>query len=417
MRLGESCIKFCYAGIDMLGNLDTGSIIALTPEGSTVCFEALQENVPKECFDQVDERLYPALQEGGFDGSKGRSSTQLRSAYFHVTQRCNLRCRGCYSEDAARNSSDDAPFGQVCHGLDELAANGVKTVVISGGEPFIRADIVDIARYAKEQCHIPMLVVLSNGTLLTRRVLEDIAPFIDVISISFDGASPQDDAYIRRKQLFGVLVDAVRLAKECGIKTNIIPTIHAKNIDALPSYIDLAESLGSSMNFSLLTRTHAFEDEESLIPDQEQLDRLGMRFADLDTQGICSFLDAPIGKGLSVQNSCGAGARLVSVAYDGTVYPCHMLHNPQFRMGNIFESPLAEMLACDVAKELRTSDVSKISGCSECAYCYLCGGGCRARAWAATGSLCSRDPYCAFLHRFFCDVEQAWTSGGLSSDS
>ncbi len=52
--------------------------------------------------------------------------------------------------------------------LDELAAAGLATLIISGGEPFLRDDLPDIVAYAKRTCGIKSVTVLSNGTCLDR---------------------------------------------------------------------------------------------------------------------------------------------------------------------------------------------------------------------------------------------------------
>lgn len=73
----------------------------------------------------------------------------MASAYVHITDNCNLHCVGCYSHVEKRNKKTDLTYKEICYELDQLADNGVKIIVISGGEPFIREDIELICKYAK----------------------------------------------------------------------------------------------------------------------------------------------------------------------------------------------------------------------------------------------------------------------------
>ena len=126
-------------------------------------------------------------------------------------------------------------------------------------------------------------------------------------------------------------------------------------------------------------------DIEGARPDQEPL----------------ALMDAPVGLNLTVKRNCGAGYRGVSIAADGTVYPCHMLHRPELAMGNVFDGTLAEALESEVSARCRALDAANFEGCATCRYERICGGGCRARSLFASGSLESPDSYCAMTLEFY----------------
>ena len=91
---------------------------------------------------------------------------------------------------------------------------------------------------------------------------------------------------------------------------------------------------------------------------------------------------------------CGAGRVGVSIAADGAAYACHMLHYSQFCLGNAFEDS-ADVLR-DALFRFALPTVDDIFGCKDCGKRYLCGGGCRARAYLEYGRADCRDPYCAY---------------------
>lgn len=406
MRFVDEVVLFDFAGIPMVGSLGTGYAIGLTGEGADVCARLEKEDVPEEDIAAVDPALLEHLVKGGFF-EKAEADGRVLSAYLHVTQRCNLRCAGCYSLDEQRNALSDAPLSAIEHAIDELAAAGVMRLVISGGEPFLREDLPEIVEHAKRVRCIDSVTVLSNGTCMSDAALERLAPNVDCVSVSFDGCSASAPAYIREEQRFDELVAAVRAVQAAGIQAHIIPTVHAKNIDELADYVRLSKDLGATLNFSLLTCEPDDEVLGGLLPDDEALRRLGRSMLTLDDGKPILAMDAPVGLNLTVKRRCGAGCESLSIGADGTIYPCHMLHRREYAMGNAFTGSIAEAMHGDVALLFRELDASTFEGCSDCEYVRICGGGCRARSLFASGNVESKDSYCAMIQEFYDNLGKA----------
>ena len=400
MRFSDQVVAFDFAGIPMVGNMNTGYAIGLTAEGGAVCERLLREEVAETEVAAVDVALLEHLVRGGFFSDE-KPADAVVSAYLHVTQRCNLNCVGCYSYDDQRNCLPDAPLDAIERALDELTAAGLATLIISGGEPFLRDDLPDIVAYAKRTCGIKAVTVLSNGTCLTEGALAALAPNVDCVSISFDGCSASAPAYIREEQRFDELVEAVRMVQRAGIPAHIIPTVHAKNVDDLASYVQLSRDLGASLNFSLLTCEPDDEVLGGLLPGADELRMLGRALLTLDNGKPLPAMDAPVGVNLTVKRNCGAGCKSLSVDADGTIYPCHMLHRPELAMGNAFTGAVLDALQTDVSRTFQTLDAEKFEDCGACRYLRICGGGCRARSLFESGNLESKDSYCLMTQEFY----------------
>lgn len=409
MRFTDEVVSFDFAGIPMVGSLSTGYAIGLTEDGAAVCARMHEEDVAEDEVAAVDPALLEHLVNGGFFEAKADDG-RVVSAYLHVTQRCNLDCAGCYSLDEQRNALADAPLSDVLHAVDELAAAGLAQLVISGGEPFLRADLPDIVAHAKRDAGIAKVTVLSNGTRITREALERMAPYADCVSVSFDGCSAAAPAYIRSEQRFDELVEAVKLIQAAGVEAHVLPTVHAKNVDDLAAYVQLSRDLGATLNFSLLSCEADDAALGELLPGDDELRALGRSLLTLDNGRPIPALDAPVGMNLTVKKNCGAGFRTLSVAADGTVYPCHMLHRREFAMGNAFTGTLADALASDVSRAFRDLDVSTYEDCGTCRYMRICGGGCRARSLFESGNLKSKDSYCLMTQTFYDVLGQAMVS-------
>lgn len=394
MRLASHIVRFDMSGIPVVGNTVSGALVGLTPEGAGLCDvmmerEVAWDEVPVEC-----EELVSHLVSHGFTEEAGAGEcSRLASAYLHVSNTCNLSCVGCYSADCNRNRAVDPSLDDLCHAVDVLANLGVTRLVISGGEPFLRKDLLDITRYARDRC-MANITVLTNGTHCSDEVLAKLAGSVDVVSVSFDGASKESPSYIRGGQLFEVLVDAVKRIQEAGIYAHMLPTLHARNIQDVPAYVELSKQLGCTVGFSLLSGARA--DLGDLMPDDSCLAGLANIMIEVANKGDAASIDDAFNpmRALSVRTCCGAGKNSVSVASDGTVYPCHMLHGPEFALGNAFTDDASE-IASNLS-QFTLPSVEEIEGCSSCENRYFCGGGCRARAYDERGCMTKRDPYCAY---------------------
>lgn len=409
MRLGEHIVRFSMGSVPVVGNTVTGAIVGLTPSGAQLCDRMLAQEVSTEDILAECEELIAYLGAHGFlDDHTAVDRPSIKSAYLHVTNRCNLDCVGCYSRDAARNIAEDPSLDEVERAVALLVELGVERLVISGGEPLVRSDLGRVTAAAKSR-GVHEVVVLTNGTLCDPDRLRALAGTVDTISVSFDGASPDAPAYVRGSQLFNQLVAAIKNIKAAGMHPHILPTIHAHNVDDVAEYLALGKKLDATVGFSLLSGGRAelgelYPSDACLVHLAETMNALGQ-----DAGGDSSF--ATRGGGLAARRSCGAGKTGVSVAADGSVFPCHMLHTPEFCLGNAYhDTPEALREALE---RFSMPTVDEIGGCRDCDKRYLCGGGCRARSFLSCGHLDARDPYCSYYERSIALQTQSLLSGAL----
>ena len=174
--------------------------------------------------------------------------------------------------------------------------------------------------HAKRACGIASVTVLSNGTRMTEEALERLRRTSIACRCRSTAARLAAPAYIRGEQRFDELVEAVRMVQRAGIPAHIIPTVHAKNVDDLASYVQLSRDLGASLNFSLLTCEPDDEVLGGLLPGADELRMLGRALLTLDNGKPLPAMDAPVGVNLTVKRNCGAGCKSLSVDADGTIY-------------------------------------------------------------------------------------------------
>lgn len=340
------------------------------------------------------EELYEFLADNDFFAGGSEHTYEFEGAYVHVTNKCNLHCVGCYSLDDKRNKETDLDKEAYFSIFDLLCNVGVKAVVISGGEPLMYKNILELLDYARNVKKL-RVTLITNGTVRNPAIIHELKDKLDEICVSVDGYNEANPTFLRDPGIFERLMGTVRIFKDLGLQVSILPTIHAKNITRIEDYIALAEQLGVPISFSLLSaNTEVFKE---FIPTTAQL-------VDLSNQmyGSSLLIDETVfTEDLGAVDSCGAGRKLLSIGTDGHVYPCHALMYPDFDMGNMLEMPLTDILSTNpVAQEFAALTVDEISGCSSCDVKYFCGGYCRARAFYDKGSIYNTEPYCGLCKNY-----------------
>ena len=138
---------------------------------------------------------------------------------LELTWRCNLQCVHCYvSNQIKSQKNDELTFKEIKSILDELASQGCLWLLITGGEPLIRKDFLDIYIYAKEKGFI--ITVFTNGTLLNEEIIDYFAKFPPfIIEISFYGATAKThDQVTQVSGSFSYLFNGIK-----SLKKNKIP--------------------------------------------------------------------------------------------------------------------------------------------------------------------------------------------------
>lgn len=164
-----------------------------------------------------------------------------------ITKRCNLNCKGCYSKKLHTNATDELTpqrFDSILRESDEL---GVSLVLLAGGEPLVRADLIQVTDNYKSI----LFPIFTNGTLLTNEILNRFRKnkhLIPVISLEGD----QDQTDLRRGdgiyQKCKVMVSSLTKA---GIFWGISLTVTSKNFDTVLSrqYLNEFVRIGGQLFF------------------------------------------------------------------------------------------------------------------------------------------------------------------------
>jgi radical SAM protein with 4Fe4S-binding SPASM domain len=310
---------------------------------------------------------------------------------WEVTAACNLSCGYCRASASSLPDKEELSTGEALSFLDSIATLH-PMLILSGGEPLLRPDIFRIARHAVS---LGIRVSLaSNGTLLTAQVADEIAACgISRVSISLDGATPEKHDPIRGLGSFQAALQGLESLRG-KVDFQINNTLTSRNESDVPAIFDLAQRVGArALHFFFLVATGRGREEDLISPErQEQLlleIDLEREHRFLEVQVTCAPQYARIARPGKRTGGCLAGKSFVFVSRKGDVYPCGYF---PLRVGNIREKNFIEIW--ENATELKALRARALKGkCGLCSFSGVCGG-CRARAYAATGDFLGPDPAC-----------------------
>ncbi len=398
-KISENSLIYFVDDIPFIGNFELGSVIAFNEEGYNFLKRILKKDtISFDEFTQEEKNWFSTLLECEILKSLNSSSTlitnnEIDAIYLHFTNNCNIYCKGCYSFNKYRNKEDfDLSVDVFVDSIKQLKNYGLKKVIISGGEPTLRDDLEVLLREIKN-ISIEYVCLITNGIYFPEKLINVVKECVNEVSVSIDGYN-ENISYIRPAWIYNRVIDTIRVLKENEINVSMIVTLHRQNVGVMNEYKLLSEKLGVPFSYSILVCNNNNRDEcKEFEFDDNSLYKIKWD-QDIENTKIENFE-------FETRLSCEAGKRLLSIAANGDVYPCHMLHDEFFKFGNIKDMAIPEILMSASRLLFKFITVDFIKECNACKFRYLCGGGCRANAFYKNSDVLSKDPYCSMYYNFY----------------
>ena len=299
------------------------------------------------------------------------------SGGIEVTRRCNLRCVHCYCrQDAADQSARGADLSleAICQIVDQAADAGVFSMMLTGGEPLLRQDFLEIYNHVKRRGILVLL--LTNGTLITPRIADHLAEYPPlIVEISTYGMT--QETYESITGVPGSYERCMRGVRELvtrGIRVGLKTPAMIQNRCELGDLTSFAESLGVRFRFdgAIVPRLHGMADRYGPYKFGLPLtDRVEAEFANeakVEAWEALArrFEDAPRP---DTVYTCGAGKYGFFVDARGHMTMCVMSRNPSYDLTRgTFQEGWA--LLRRTREQVRGEDASP--ECSTCGLWGLC---------------------------------------------
>jgi pyrroloquinoline quinone biosynthesis protein E len=318
-----------------------------------------------------------------------------------LTHRCPLQCPYCANPVALHRAGAELDTATWRRVLEEAAALGVLQLHFSGGEPTVRADLVELVRAAAVLSLYSNLI--TSGVLLDQPLLDRLAQAgLDHIQISF-----QDTGSANADRIGGFAggharkLAAARAVSQAGVALTLNFVVHRQNVARVPEMIDIAEGLGAGRVEIAHVQYHgwALPNRDALLPDREDVDQATatVEAARQRLKGrlVIDYV-APDYHALRPKACMGGwGRRFMTITPAGRALPCHVAESlPGLQFPSVREQSLAAIWQASRAFARFRGTGWMPEPCQSCDRREIDWGGCRCQAFALTGDASRTDPAC-----------------------
>ncbi len=337
-----------------------------------------------------------------------RLSAPLTLVYM-VTNECQANCIYCYAGKQGGNN-DLLSLHRVREILEECVELGIHAITISGGDPFMHPNILDILRYIVD---LELIYSISTKCFLSETVINRLVEIgIDRIQISIDSPNSRT-----MKILTGIenYVEKMSLVIKCfiskGITVSTNSVITAYNIREIPELISLLASLGiRNIGLSAYTRSY-YRHTDTLFPSdddikwlQDLIPYLQDKYDYINIKYNGKKDPEPYGKekikAFAMRTRCTAGMRQLAIYPDGKVVTCEEVPAiPEFIVGDLSRQSIREIWNSEKLFEVIRPPREKFQGqpCYNCLDFYECHaylGRCYMQALKSYGNFYAPTPEC-----------------------
>ncbi len=328
---------------------------------------------------------------------------------WHLTDRCNLRCRHCYQHGHSPRSE---------RGLDDLrrmadrifaALPGRRVSVnLTGGEPLVLPHLFDLIDHLTTFPNLEEVNLITNGTKVSERIVAELGdrPAIGTVKVSLEGADAATNDTIRGRGNLERVRRNLGALGATGKPVVLMVTLALYNLGQIEAMVGLARELGlAGVIFERFIPLGRGRELAAQVLSAREWGEASARIAraagaEVEAGDLLAYRAFWLVLGSGGDDDelrgalCNLGDESMALMPDGTVYPCRRLPLPR---GNLLDEPFEAILArlselgIDAVRPKLRGQLCGVCGVGGCA-------GCRALALALLGDVLADDPQCPLLH-------------------
>lgn len=317
------------------------------------------------------------------DSCSNNQSQTLDQVYFNLTKKCNLRCAYCYAKADMTNKLREMPlkfWNDVILQLKRL--NPKARVCFTGGEALLFDHFWELAEKTRENGL--ELSLITNGTLSKPQEVRRFKSLFQNIKISIDSLDENINSITRGAGTLKKTREFIDALIAADVRPTIMVVVTKKNAHKLADFKVIYENKVIVTYQPMYVMGRASNDNSLGLTADEYYNAL-------EATKISKMKGESSIKRNRKLLWCGMGRNVLSIEADGRVYPCHLLHNEEFKLGDLTHEDIS---AIWLRSPFREKSVDDIEECCTCEIKHLCGAPCRARAYFVTGNILKKDPLC-----------------------
>jgi len=265
-----------------------------------------------------------------------------------VTNKCNLRCKGCYAyaHEKRRSKGDELDDRRLRSLVAEAQELGVAAILFAGGEPLMRKELLDITR------DFPSMIfpIVTNGTLIDERVIAQFKQQKNVLPVVSIEGDERDTDGRRGRGMFGRIRDVMEQMRTNGIFFGCSLTITRSNFETItdPEFIRSLTQSGSKL-LLFLEYVSVEEGTEEWVPTEEQRASLRTKMEEFKAHFPALVIAIP-GDEEQYGGCLAAGRGFAHISAEGNLEPCPV---SPYSDANVLQSSLATALQSKLLREIR----------------------------------------------------------------
>lgn len=200
-----------------------------------------------------------------------------------LTERCNFRCQYCMPAGGVDLTPKDQLLSssEIIHIAKLFVNEGVEKIRLTGGEPTIRSDVVDLVRSLKNLEGLKTIAMTTNGLLLTRKLSQLKEAGLDLLNVSLDTLIPAKFEFVTRRKGLEKVLQGIELALDLGykpLKINCV-VMRGLNEDELANFVQLTQYKEVDVRFIEYMPFDGNKwNDKKMVPYPEMLDILNRQF-------------------------------------------------------------------------------------------------------------------------------------------
>ena len=322
---------------------------------------------------------------------------------WHITERCNRRCRHCYQNGHPTQELPIADLELILGYMDEALRkwNRRGSLSLTGGEPFLRqSELFALMTKVDNLNSFDYYDLLTNGSLISDDIAQGLKSHSKLrrVQVSLEGSTPEINDAVRGEGSYTETLETIRRMKKHGLTMSVMTTISRLNYRDVPALVQLLEYEGvdSFALERLIPEGKGKELQDELLTSDEleslyeSVYEMALRKGSMHILLYRPLFTLVAPHDPTVGALCSAGNNALTIMPDGTVYPCRRLPIP---IGNVLSDGIfAIWYDSDILWNLRNLENLK-GKCHDCELLASCRG-CRAMAYACLGDYMTEDPQC-----------------------
>lgn len=276
-----------------------------------------------------------------------------------VTESCNLRCKGCYSNIHKRNAREMS-IDRINELLSESESLGISFVLLAGGEPMLKKGIIETAAKHKNI----IFLLFTNGMLLNDENIKILSKAQNIIPvISLEGGENDTDER-RGAGIYKKVIANTEILNRKGVFFGASITVTGDNFQTVTDEIFINGLINKGYRlFFFVEYVPVDESSADIIISEEQRDKLNLIVEDFRQRMPGLFISFP-GDEKKFGGCLAAGRGFLHVSSDGNVEPCPFA---PYSDRNLAENSLKNALDSEFLAEIRKNHdklTGTVGGCA-----------------------------------------------------